>query len=546
MRWAALAVMIVALGLWAGQKSAPSAAASAPASASASDPDANLQPNLKEFSQVYGLIESHYADRVNPDLAIYGPSGNNAVGAIPGMLRTLDPHSNFFDPTQFARLRQEMRGNYFGVGMRIAARPDKSGKMVTVVDEPLPGSPAFRAGLRPGDVIVAVNGKSTANIDTTAVANLLRGPRGTQVRVSVAREGSPKPLEFTLTRDKITTRSVDSAFMIRPGIAYIHVNAFNETTDPELTAALNSLGEQNIRGLILDLRDNLGGLLQQAVRVAGHFLRKNQLVVYHYGRHSPEERYYAVDGEQGPEYPIVVLINSNTASAAEIVTGALQDHDRALVMGERSFGKGLVQTEFPLSDDTMLLLTTARYYTPSGRLIQRDYSNISLYDYYNHYDPTPLPHTQVRMTDGGREVFGGGGIAPDVVVPAVKLSDAEQRMIAAGVFFDFERNYLADHRTIPADFKPGGKVMDDFRKFLAQDSVSISEADFKASEPFIREHVRVQLVRAIYGQDAANHIAVENDPLVQRALDSLGQAKELMVRAQRYMASRGMLDGTDK
>lgn len=544
-RWAAVAVTLGALGLWAGQKSSPSTAAAPASGAHATDPNANIQPSLKQFSEVYGLIESHYADRVNPDLAIYGPSGNNSVGAIPGMLRTLDPHSNFFDPTQFAKLRQEMRGNYFGVGMRIAARPDKSGKMVTVVDEPLPGSPAFRAGLRPGDVIVAVNGKSTANVDATEVANLLRGPRGTQVRVGVSREGSPKPLEFTLTRDKITTPSVDSAFMIRPGIAYIHINAFNETTNPELTAALNNLGEQNIHGLILDLRDNLGGLLQQAVRVASHFLRKNQLIVYHYGRTSPEERYYAVDGEQGPEYPIVVLINSNTASAAEIVTGALQDHDRALVMGQRSFGKGLVQTEFPLSDDTMLLLTTARYYTPSGRLIQRDYSNISLYDYYNHYDPAPLPHKQVRMTDGGREVFGGGGIAPDVVVPARKLSSAEQKMIAAGAFFDFGRSYLANHRTIPTNFKAGSKVMDDFRRFLPGDEVSISEEDFKASEPFIREHVRVQLVRAIYGEDAANRITIDNDPLVKRAVDSLGQAKELLVRAQRYMASRGMLNGSE-
>lgn len=537
-RWTILAVMLGALGVWAGQRANSGTAAQTSAPALHHDP--SLQPSLKQFSEVYGLIEANYADPLSPDLAIYGPSGDNSVGAIPGMLRSLDPHSNFFDPTQFAKLRQEMSGNYFGVGMRIAARPDKSGKMVTVVDEPLPGSPAFRAGLRPGDVITAVNGKSTANMDTTTVANILRGPRGTQVRIAVMREGSPKPLEFTLTRDKITTPSVDAAFIVRPGVAYIHINAFNETTNPELTAALNQLDEQNIKGLVLDLRDNRGGLLQQAVGVSSHFLRKGQLIVYHYGLHSPEERYYAVDGEQGPEYPIVVLINKNTASAAEIVTGALQDHDRALVMGERSFGKGLVQTEFPLSNDTMLLLTTARYYTPSGRLIQRDYSNISLYDYYYHYDPTPLPHTQARLTDGGREMYGGGGISPDVAVPPPKLSSAEQKLVDAGVFLDFGRSYLASHPTVPADFRPDGKVMEEFRRFLASDNVSISDEDFKTSEAFIRERIQEQLIGTIYGEDAATRIAVDNDPLVEKALESFGQAKDLLVHAQRYMAIRGM------
>ncbi|MGH9327371.1 MAG: S41 family peptidase [Terriglobia bacterium] len=537
-RWTIGAVMLGVLTLWAGQTSKVGTAPLPSKGALHHGP--SLNPSLKQFSEAYGLIEANYADPVSPDVAIYGPSGDNSVGAIPGMLRRLDPHSNFFDPTEFAKLRQEMSGNYFGVGMRIAPRLGKSGKMVTVVDEPMPGSPAFRAGLRPGDVIAAVNAKSTADMDTTTVANLLRGPRGTQVRIAVVREGSPKPLEFTLTRDKITTPSVEVAFMIRPGVAYIHINAFNETTNPELSAALNRMGQQNIRALILDLRGNRGGLLQQAVAVSSHFLRKNQLIVYHYGLHSPEERYYAIDGEQGPEYPIVVLINKDTASAAEIVTGALQDHDRALVMGQRSFGKGLVQTEFPLSNDTMLLLTTARYYTPSGRLIQRDYSNISLYDYYYQYDLASLPHTQVRLTDGGREMYGGGGITPDVAVPLPKLNPTEQKLVDAGAFFDFGDSYLASHKTVPPDFRPGSKAMEAFRKFLVSENIPISNQDFKSSEAFIREHIRAQLIGTIYGENAANQIRVDNDPLVQRATDSFAQAKELMVHARRYMASRGM------
>ncbi len=508
--------------------------------ASAPDKRADARASLKQFSDVFGLIEKDYADPVNPNLAIYGPSGSNKLGAIPAMLRVLDPHSNFFDPKRFAQLEEEMQGKYYGVGMQIGPMPDKTGKMVTVVEEPLPDSPAFRAGIRPGDIIQAVDGKSTAGMDTAQVANLLRGPRGTAVQVAIQREGVVKPLEFTLTRHKIMPRSVDSAFMLHPGIAYIHIDTFNETTNSELTADLDRLGPQNLNGLVLDLRGNLGGLLQEAVGVASHFLRKGQLIVYHYGRISASQRYYVVNGETGPEYPIVVLINQNTASAAEIVTGALQDHDRALVMGQRSFGKGLVQTEFPLSDHTMLLLTTARYYTPSGRLIQRDYSDISLYDYYNHYDPTPLPHTQVRMTDGGRTVYGGGGISPDIPVPPRKLNPVETRLAAAGVFFDFGRSYLAHHKTVPAGFTPGRKVLDEFRKFLPAEHVTLSDAEFKANEPFIREQIRVQLIRTIYGPDAANHIVVENDPLVGQAVDSLGQAKALLVHAQHYMASRGM------
>lgn len=529
--WAAGLILVLAWGAVAQQSSL------APANNDANNAD--IQTSLKHFSNVLGLVEQDYADPIDPNLAIYGPSASNKLGAIPAMLRVLDPHSNFFDPKRFAQLEEEMQGKYYGVGMQIGPMPDKSGKMVTVVEAPLPDSPAFHAGLRPGDIILAVNGQSTAGMDTAQVANLLRGPQGTAAHVSIQREGALKPLEFTLMRQKIMPRSVDTAFMIRPGIAYIHVDTFNETTNAELTADLNQLGPQKLNGLILDMRGNLGGLLQEAVGVASHFLRKGQLVVYHYGRISAPQRYYVVNGETGAEFPIVVLINHNTASAAEIVTGALQDHDRALVMGERSFGKGLVQTEFPLSDHTMLLLTTARYYTPSGRLIQRDYSDISLYDYYNHYDPAPLPHSQVRMTDGGREVYGGGGITPDVPVPPRTLNPVETKLAGADTFFEFGREYLAHHKNVPADFTPNRKTLDEFRKFASSQGIALSAAELKENEGFISQQIQVQLVRDIYGADAANHIAVEDDPLVERALGSLGQAKELLVRAQRYMASRG-------
>jgi carboxyl-terminal processing protease len=529
--WVCLQILALPIRGWSQERRSQ---ASAPGS------NADFRAAVKQLSDVYSIVEKNYADPVNPNLAIYGRNNGNAAGAISGMLGTLDPHSIFFDPASYAALRQQMEGNYYGVGMEIAPLPEKTGKVVTEVVEPLPGSPAFRAGLRPGDIISSVDGRSTIRMDSIQVSNLLRGPEGTRVNVSVLRKGLSHPLSFTLTRQRINQLSVDSAFMIRPGIAYIHIQTFNnELTNKQLSAALDRLGQNNFKGLILDLRGNGGGLLQQAVEVASHFLRTNQLIVYHYGRSSPMERYYVTQGEEGPEYPMIVLIDGNTASAAEIVAGALQDHDRALVVGQRSFGKGLVQSQFPLSDRTMLLLVTAHYYTPSGRLIQRDYSDLSLYDYYNHYDPAPLPHTQARLTDGGRVVYGGGGISPDIAVPPVKLNSTEQELGDDRVLLDFGRTYLATHQSVPRDFKPDRKVLDAFKAFLASYGVAISPQDVQANESFIRERIQAQIVKSIYGVQAANEIEIAHDPLVLKSLGEFGQAYALLIRARRYIANRG-------
>jgi len=235
----------------------------------------------------------------------------------------------------------------------------------------------------------------------------------------------------------------------------------------------------------------------------------------------------------------VVLINRYTASASEIVSGALQDHDRALVMGEPSFGKGLVQTEFPLSERTMLLLTTARYFTPSGRLIQRDYTNVSLYDYYYRPETTPTPRSEVRLTDGGREVYGGGGITPDVQVPEEELNPAQKRLTAHAAFFNFGKYYLGIYQTVPRDFQVNDQVMDDFRRFLAKEHIPLSGQDIQQNLDYIRSRIRVQLVTAIYGQTEGDRLSKENDPLVLKALDSLDNARQLMAKAKKYMALRG-------
>ena len=499
--------------------------------------DSDVKNSLTELTRVYNLVEQNYADPVDPDKAIYGPTETN-VGAIPGALRSLDPHSNFYDPLAFSRLREDQEGKYYGVGMQIGQRPGKLGKLVVVVMAPIPGSPAFRAGLRPGDVIAKVNGQSTEGMNTVQVAEKLKGPKGTQVRITVTREGYDQPLEFDITRDEISQRSVDDVFMLKPGIAYIHINRFNENTNDELSEALKNLGEKNLQGLVLDLRSNPGGLLQEAVEVSDHFLEKSQLIVYHYGRHSQEKRYYTTKGDNGKEYPIVVLINRMTASAAEIVTGALQDHDRALVMGQPSFGKGLVQTVFPLSEHTGLALTTARYYTPSGRLIQRDYDNVSLYDYYYHPEDTPTPHTDVRLTDGGREVYGGGGITPDIKYEDPKLTPTQEALLQHGAFSEFGLYYLGIHKTIPRDFQVTDAVLQEFRQFLGEQKVPISDQDLKDNSDFIRTRIRLQLVDSIFGETEAHRLDIENDPLVQKALDNMPQASELLAKAKRYIASK--------
>jgi carboxyl-terminal processing protease len=499
--------------------------------------DSDVQSSLGTFTKIYDVVERNYAEPLDPDKAIFGPA-NSSLGAIPGMLRTLDPHSNFFDPRAFAQLREEQEGKYFGVGMSISARPGKRGKLVTIVLLPMPGSPAFRAGLRPGDIIVRVNDTPTEDLTATQVAALLKGPKGTVVRVTVTREGSDEPLVFTITRDQIARASVDAAFMLKPGIGYIHIDRFNETTNDELTEALKRLDEKSLQGLVLDFRGNPGGLLQEAVEVADHFLERNQLIVYHYGRQSREKRYYARNGGGANEYPIVVLINRPTASAAEIVTGALQDHDRALVMGEPSFGKGLVQTVFPLSEKSGLALTTARYYTPSGRLIQRDYADVSLYDYYFYPRANSNSHSEVRLTDGGREVYGGGGIDPDIKVPDPKASPVEELLGRRGAFFTFGQYYLGIHKTIPRDFEVNRDVIEEFKTFLAKEKIQLSDQDLQANLDFIKDRIRLQLVTVIFGENEAAKMSIAQDPLIQKALEALPQAKELLSKAKKYMASK--------
>jgi carboxyl-terminal processing protease len=490
--------------------------------------DSDVRDSLKQFTDVYSLVEENYSDPVSPDKVIYN-------GAIPGMLHALDPHSNFFDPKSYALMREDQRGKYYGVGMTVGPRNNK-----VIVIAPFVGTPAYKAGIHPGDVIVAVDGKPTENMTTGDVADLLKGPKGTTVHITIAREGVEKPMEFTLVRDEIPRYSVDVHFLIRPGVGYLHVTGFNETTGHEVNDALEQFGE--LKGLILDLRGNPGGLLSEGVDVADKFLKKGQIIVSHHGRASAEHHYSAQHGNGGREYPLVVLVNRLTASAAEIVSGAIQDHDRGLIAGEVTFGKGLVQTVYPLSENTGLALTTAHYYTPSGRLIQRDYSNISLYDYYYNRENAETPNTagrEVKLTDSGRTVYGGGGITPDVTIPPIKSSHFQDTLYQHYAFFNFAKRYVVTHH--PAkDFAVDDATLQEFRKSLDEATVTYTGADFVENDAWLRSNIKAEIFTDSFGQDEGLKVRVESDPEVVKGLDLLPQAKALVEGAKKIVAEHNV------
>src|SRR6202162_4877920 len=526
-------VLIAVLGISAvlGGLFGPTLRARASTTATSANSDAQLQDSVKSFTHVLSVVERNYADPVDTDKVIYD-------GAIPGMLHVLDPHSNFFDPKQYALFKEEQQGKYYGVGMTISQRDNQ-----TVVLAPFPGSPAYKAGIRPGDVVSKVEGKSCDGLTGTEVAEMLKGPKGTVVHISLGREGWDKPIEVSVTRDEILRPAVEYFTMIKPGIGYVRLVSFSETTDSDVADALKQLDFPKLDGLILDLRNNGGGLLSQAVGLSDMFLDKNEIVVSHRGRSSPERRYYAVRGNQGLEVPIVVLINGQSASASEIVAGAIQDHDRGLVVGETSFGKGLVQTQIPLAEETALLLTTARYYTPSGRLIQRDYKNVTLYDY--HYNPQP-PHTpEVKLTDSGRQVYGGGGIKPDGVAQVAKPGDLQDVLLRRGVFYplaqgvgDFVRFYLGSKPDISKTFVPDDAVIAQLRKFFEQQHIKYTEQDIQANLTWLKWQIKREVFTTIFGLTDGYRIQLENDAQLNKAVEAIPQAKALYANARKVVAER--------
>jgi len=497
--------------------------------AQTSEDQSQLRDSLNSFANVYALVEQNYAEPITGDKA------DDAIydGAIPGMLHVLDPHSNFYDPKAYARLREDQTGHYYGVGMVIQQQDNK-----VFVITPYEGTPSFRAGIHPGDVISAVDGKSTDGWTSDQVAKALKGPKGTHVQVTMVRYGEAKPLIFDLIRDEIPHPSVDLKYEIKPGVGYIHLTQFQETTGQEMQDAINSFGD--LKGLVLDLRNNPGGLLSQAVDVCDHLLTKGQVIVSQRGRAYPDQVYTATHGNGGKSFPIVVLVNRNTASAAEIVSGALQDHDRALIVGETTFGKGLVQTVYNLSEDSGLALTTYHYYTPSGRLIQRNYAGVSLYDYY--YDhagalPSNSTNREVKLTDSGRTVYGGGGITPDDKIETPESNKFQDKLIYKDVFFHFAPVYVSNH-TVGKDFEVDDAVLGDFKKFLTAQGIDYSDADLNGAMPWLKARIKQEIVTIAFGQVQGLQVLADWDPTIQKAVTYLPEAQALEDSAHKVLTEK--------
>jgi len=486
----------------------------------------DITSSLQLVNALLGIVQETYATAVDADKAVFG--------AIDGMLRTLDPHSRFFTPKDFTALREDQRGKYFGLGITVTTRFGK----VTVVSPPFPNSPAEKVGLRVGDVISHVNGESTQNMELNEVVSRLKGPKGTSVKVLIVRPGVDEPLELNVIRDEIAKYTINNAFLVKPHIGYIKLDSFAETSGQELRDALKKLDYKNLEGLIFDLRGNPGGLLSEAIEISETFLQKGQVIVETRGRARGSNRPYASQkANTEHQYPIVVLINKNSASASEIVSGALQDHDRGIIIGETSFGKGLVQSVFPLAKNAGLALTTQKWFTPSGRLIQRDYSHISQFDYLNHRD-APAKKDDIKRSDLGRELYGGGGITPDYVIPEPKSNEFQDSMARHFAFFTFGRDFLAKNPTVDTSFQVTDALLEQFKQHLQKRNVDFTEKDFQANKDWLKRYIRYEIVYNRLGVAEATHGLLEGDPQVLKALELMPEARDLAAKARKNLASK--------
>jgi carboxyl-terminal processing protease len=482
-----------------------------------------ISSEIAQFEAVVSAIEASSADASDLGSAVM-------KGAIPQMLANLDPHSQFFEPTPFVRLREEQAGTYAGVGMQIVMFEGSP-----IVEHPFPETPAFQAGVRPGDAIRTVDGQKTRGRTIDEVVDLVRGLRGTAVRLGLERDGQPELVEVDVIRDTIPRPTIPLAFLVKPGIGFIQISSFGETTAAEFDAALKKLNQAGLEGLVVDLRDNHGGLLTAGVHVAGQFLEEGALVVSHRGRASRERRYYAEPRADNRAYPMTILVDCRSASAAEIVAGALQDHDRALIVGgSNTFGKGLVQSVLQLPQSAGMVLTTARYYTPSGRLIQRDYDEVTLGEYYA--DPcseTFRPdQSEAHLTDAGRVVYSGSGITPDARIDSELVGYFERDLINVRAFDRFANRLLGELDKLPPDWDFDANALSKFRNFAAQLAVATSDGDFRRAEPFLRRKAKQAVYTAAFHVDEGAKAEAELDPAVLRAVALLLKAAELRQSAR--------------
>jgi carboxyl-terminal processing protease len=483
-------------------------------------------PALKEYADLLATTKAWYADDLASDKLVYA--------SVHGMLGSLDPHTNFLEPEEYGAMQEKQRGSFFGLGIIISKRNGK----VTVIT-PVEGSPAERLGIRAGDIIDRIEGEAIDDLAVDAVVKKLKGPKGTKVRITIVRPGLVEPLEMTVTRAEIPTNSVAFSFMLDDDTAYIRLKDFTQTTVPEMLETWAKMEKLGMKRLVLDLRGNPGGLLDQAIGLSDFFVRKGEKVVFTRGRNASSEQVFNAPGRNSkPRIPVVVLINKGSASAAEIVAGALQDHDRGLIVGQTSWGKGLVQSVYTLTDGAGLALTTAKYYTPAGRCIQRDYREVLEYlipgeEDLESDDPDPLPDRRTAFrTDSGRTVYGGGGITPDVSVKVPSLSRFAAGLFARGVFFEFAVDYRMRHPSIPRDFQVTDEVRTDFTRFVDSRPTPFDKPakEMYAAEKdpaVIDRSIREELMNTVYSREAGYRVQLEGDPQLKAAVGLFPEAAKL-------------------
>lgn len=465
----------------------------------------DLAAPLRSFISALATASSNAADPVNTEQVFY-------AGAIPRLLSRLDPHSVFFDREQFEQLRRMETSTQKGFGSVVSILPGR-----VIVLQTLPGTPSAKSGLSPGDEILAINGYIIGQLDLEQLPQLLEAARQRPARLDVRRPGRAGLMNFTLIPEEMQAASVDRAYMLKPGIGYIRVASFEEKTAQQLKEGIEKLGGDRLSGLVLDLRNNPGGLVTAAIGVSSLFLQPGLKIVTVRGRHVPEKSEVVPSIATPYGFKLAILLNEKSASASEIVSGAMQDHDRATIVGVPSFGKGLVQSVFPLAAGNGLALTTALYYTPSGRSIQKP-----LNTRFELSGTTAHPNQQSEFhTDKGRPVTGGGGIQPDFVVYPPAMNRLRAVLDASASFTNFATEYLRTHKLNP-DFEVTPQLLDELRSFLSDRQIRPGLSEWLAERDFITNRLKTELFNQAFGVEKGDEIEAQRDPVVLKAMEVVG------------------------